>query len=628
MAKKIFYLIVAVLSSISIHAQTTEGKNFWLTFGQNASSNYTQVELQIRIVSGKNSTTGSIYFTNLGFSVPFNMNANEVFTYTLDNTQKQAVYLTPTDTISYKSIYITSDELISVYALNFINPAQDASNILPVTALYEEYYLISYTSAGFDRYAVVATQNNTKLYHDGDLAATLEAGEVYYKLSPIMNMGMTGAHITATHPVALFAVHSCATLPYSISCSHLMQQLSPVKTWGNNFFVPSSLFTHDIVRMVVSQNNTDITQTGGTVQIVLGGQANLTNLQAGQFVQLAISDTGCYIKTNKPIGVCSYLTGYNLNLSVPAQCWIPAIEQAVAKVQIAPFIPNNVWPPYLTNHYALVCAPTVAKYDTKVSIGGASPTDLTGGSWMENAPSEMSFYSMPLTNDTTSYTFSNQKGLIILGYAGGFSSSYYYLAGSAMRELDAAFYANDVHFQDLEEHPFCSGEVSFRAELDNISVEMDSIKWYINGAEYLQAQDQLEWSKFFSVGEYEIKMWVRFENDSTISKTGTLKIKACEFAFYANNVHHLNLPDTTFCDKNVYFRAEIEDFNAAQDSIKWYINGTEYEPARGLLEWSKDFETGVYPIEMWVRFANGETATIPSTLKMEVFWIKIRNVRY
>ena len=47
--------------------------------------------------------------------------------------------------------------------------------------------------------------------------------------------------------------------------------------------------------------------------------------------------------------------------------------------------------------------------------------------------------------------------------------------------------------------------------------------------------------------------------------------------------------------------------------------GKQHEPARGLLEWSKDFETGVYPIEMWVRFANGETATIPSTLKMEVY---------
>jgi hypothetical protein len=197
-----------------------------------------------------------------------------------------------------------------------------------------------------------------------------------------------------------------------------------------------------------------------------------------------------------------------------------------------------------------------------------------------------------------------------------------------MRELDAAFYANDVHFQDIENNPFCAGEVSFRAEIENMGVEMDSIKWFIDGTEYLPAQDQLEWNKIFSIGEYEIKMWVRFENNDTISKTGTLKIKACGFAFYANNVHHLILPDTTFCDKNVYFRAEIEDFNTAQDSIKWYINGTEYEPARGLLEWSKDFETGVYPIEMWVRFANGETATLPSTLKMEVFWIKIRNVRY
>jgi hypothetical protein len=39
----------------------------------------------------------------------------------------------------------------------------------------------------------------------------------------------------------------------------LMQQLAPVNTWGKNFFVPVTIKQNDIVRIVASQNNTDIT---------------------------------------------------------------------------------------------------------------------------------------------------------------------------------------------------------------------------------------------------------------------------------------------------------------------------------------------------------------------------------
>ena len=99
-------------------------------------------------------------------------------------------------------------------------------------------------------------------------------------------------------------------------------------------------------------------------------------------------------------------------------------------------------------------------------------------------------------------------------------------------------------------------------------------------------------------------------------------------AFYANNVHYENLPDTTFCDKQVHFQAMIDGFNAAQDSIKWYIEDTEYEPARGNLIWNKDFETGEYNITMWIHFQNGEIISVPSTLNVRVFWTKIKNIRH
>jgi hypothetical protein len=52
-----FITLLLVISSIfCLQAQTTSGRDFWLTFGDNAGRNYTLVELQIRIVSGSNPT--------------------------------------------------------------------------------------------------------------------------------------------------------------------------------------------------------------------------------------------------------------------------------------------------------------------------------------------------------------------------------------------------------------------------------------------------------------------------------------------------------------------------------------------------------------------------------------------
>jgi len=305
-----------------------------------------------------------------------------------------------------------------------------------------------------------------------------------------------------------------------------MQQLAPVNTWGNNFFVPVSNLAPDRVRIVVSQNNTKITQTGGIIQEVSGAQTVLENLQAGQFVELemALADNGCYIEADKPIGVCSFLKSAMGGGRAPAQCWIPAVEQLVPYTQIAPFAPLGSTT--LLNHYALVCTPTGTESKTLVSVGGAASGELTGDIWRNNVAADMSFYIMPLTNEQASYSFSNQEGLIVLIYGhGGDRASYYYLAGSAMRDLDVAFYANDIHFQELKDTIFCEHEVAFQAEIMGaLHPDPGRLKWYIDGLEEEEARDQLEWSKIFSAGEHEITMLARLENGDEVSKTGILKI--------------------------------------------------------------------------------------------------------
>jgi len=635
--KKIFYLILAtIVLSLSTQAQTTEGTNFWITFGQNGTATTPNLlDFQIRIVAKDYHTTGTIYFTHLGTYVDFEIEARQVFTYPLSILERQAVYNTTTGKTNH-SIHITSTKPVSVYAMNQGGATTDATNILPVTALNTDYYYISYTVVlnpfYNDRYGIIAIEDDTKIFENGFLMETLNTGEVYYKLS--LTGDMTGYHISSTKPIAVFALVRAYQLIGAPASDNMFHQIAPINTYGKIFFSPVSSFVKDRVRIVASQDETDIIQTGGTIYAAPGAQETLSNLQAGQFVELEIpiSSNGCHITASKPVGVTTYFGGV-VNAGDGAPAWLPPKEQSITSACIAPFIPSG--DTYITSHSAILCTPTFTRDSTKVSIGGGLPTGLSGGSWIAHTEAGMSFYKMPLTNtnDTTAYFFTNPAGFLIFCLGVGPAESYYYLAYSAMRDLDGAFYANNIHFQDLKDNPFCEGLVEFWAEIDVKGIAIDTVKWYINGNEEITERNKLEWNKPFSSGNYEIKMWVHFENNTTISKKDTLKIKSCNqtTAFFINKVLQPALKDTTFCNKNVNFRAEIE---GVYQNIKWFVDSKdgngfiEETSALNLAEWGKPFENGAYEIKLVVIYDNGETVTLIGTLKVQALWIKIRNVRY
>ena len=538
------FLVLVVMAVVfwdmgifSLRAQTTSGTDFWLTFGRNLDQPYNSslLTLQIRIVGNEQAATGTIHFTNLGEagSVTFSVAAGGVFTHELTLAQKQAVYHDfIKSTITDFSVHITSTAPVTAYAFNGIPASVDATNILPITVLGMDYYHISYTPTAsmsdcYDAYAVVATQNNTQVFHNGVLEATLNTGQVYYRVPPAV--AMTGSHITTDKPAAFFALLQGANVPAgytAVDC--LFQQLAPINTWGTKFFVPVSWLGKDRVRVMVSQNGTNISQTGATLVSATGSQMTLTNLNAGQWIELEVllTNNGCYIQSDKPIGVCAYLTSQTYNTvttSDPSQSWVPAIEQSVESALIAPFIPSGST--NLNAHYALVVTPVATQDGTTVAIGGAAATALHGGTWY-NHPSGYSFYSMPLTSATDSYIFANPAGLIVMGYGTGTMVSYYYLAYSAMRNLTAVFFANNIPSQNLAEHLFCENKIEFRTEVAGLNPNPGSLKWYIDGVEETEAQDVLKWTKTFLPGEYEVKMRVVFVNNDETTIVSTLNIGA------------------------------------------------------------------------------------------------------
>jgi hypothetical protein len=533
---KRFYLhLVAILllGVFSARAQNTNGTDFWVTFGLNPAEAKSNPNLRIRIVSNEKPVKGSIYFTAAGTTIAINIPAQTVKTFDLIPEEVLYAY----NTVQGKSnlrIHITTDTSVMVYVMNQNNLSTDATNLLPVPALGTEYYHISYQPFEYgeqlDAYAVIAIEDNTKFYHDGIYIETLNTGQVYYKTN---KLDMTGRHITSDKPVAFFALNQGPVIPISL-CNPdcLMQQLPPVNTWGKTFFVPVTIAQNEIVRIVVSQNNTNITQlVGGTLRTVQGAQMSLNNLQAGEFLELDILliDNGCYIEADKPIGVCTYITvpEYVAGRTVgdPSQCWVPAIEQSVTQALLTSFVPNQN-NTAINQHHVLIATPTNTKENTKISIGGSEPASLSGGIWRDHVSAGMSFYNMELIDHERSHFIFNNAGIIVLCYGLGQFESYYYPAFSAIRNLSAAFYANDIHYQDLPEHLFCTNSIQFRADINNLGTEVQTIKWYINETEEISAQNKEIWEKSFLPDIYSVKMWISSADDDILTVESILNIGA------------------------------------------------------------------------------------------------------
>ena len=537
--KRFWYFIAVILMSVSsIKAQDTKGTDFWLTFGQNSIRTYAQVDLQIRIVGYDVETNGTLYFTNLPNSIDFHVFPREVKTINLSPLQKQAVYNeSVTTTKSNLSLHITSGAPVVVYALNQYSTTTDATNVLPTSSLGTEYYLLSYlpySTSYRDAYTVVANQNNTEVFVDGALVTTLNAGQVYYAKAPNGTTNLTGTHITSSAPVSVFADNQCIGVPNGTGGDKSFQQMAPVETWGKTFFVP--LATQPImmqrVRAIAYRAETTLTVTGGTLKTDGGGK-NSFDLDAGEWLELEIT-SGCYIESNNPIAVCSYLNGVTWSTrSDCAQAWVPAIDQSVEAALVAPFIP--VGETNLDEHYALIVTSTGDKHLTTVSIGEDSPTGLTGGSWVDG-PGNMSYYTMPLTITSESYYFENPNKLFVLGYGTGTSEAYYYLGSSSMRNLTAAFFANEVPCTEMTEYLlFCINDIEFTTDIDNIA-EIKELNWYkmktsgntpdLDYVLITDIVDPLAWTRHFKAGNYKIKMEVIYNDDTELVCEGDLCIGA------------------------------------------------------------------------------------------------------
>ncbi len=222
---------------------------------------------------------------------------------------------------------ISASRPIVVYQFNPLSNkvevfSNDASVLLPAPSMGQEYFVMTFkqyestfrgyfTVVGLSSVPTEVTFTPTcTTLAGGDIPAvnkgqshtvTLEQGEVLNVESNQSGGDLTGTHITANAPIAVFAGHEATNTATECCADHLEQQMLPVNTWGTHYLVTKTWERwkeKDHVRILASQDGTTVTLNPNVATVPV--------LNKGQFYHFQ-TNVNVEVTSNKPIQVAQYL---------------------------------------------------------------------------------------------------------------------------------------------------------------------------------------------------------------------------------------------------------------------------------------------------------------------------------
>lgn len=321
-------------SLTSDNTADNKGTNFWLAM----QSNNQQTPNLFVDISSDAPASGLVEIPGLAFSQPFNTTPGTIERITLPS----GAVVNGSEAVANLGIHITSDVEVTVYGLNLVPFTSDAFLALPVDILNTQYIVASYpktTRGGWgqsqfivvspydDNIITITPSAQTALGKPANtpFQVTLNEGEVYQvQGTTIGGNDLTGSLIQSTLPVAVFAGNECADIPWNSGdccCDHVVEQLTPVSTWGNSF-VTQPLETRsngDLFRVVASGDNTEVFVNGVSV----------ATLNFAEFYEDVLVDAS-FIEATKPVLVMQFSMSDEWDPGVnsdPFMMLIPPYEQ-------------------------------------------------------------------------------------------------------------------------------------------------------------------------------------------------------------------------------------------------------------------------------------------------------------
>ena len=485
----ILLLVCVCFCSPTTWAQntSTQGKEFWLSFMQNGFRNHPDgywITTQV-LISAKRDCTGTVSNPLTGWSESFSVHANSITT--IDIPEVQGYHgETEYETITNKAIKVVSTDTISVYCTNIAHVSFDASFVLPVGSLGDEYIIQSYdqsiagsindyvTSNETSAFLIVATENNTVIditpscnTLGGHLAGqtytiTMNQGETYQVRSTRSGTArdLSGTHVVAADckRIAVFNGNTLTCIPITMGngYDHIVEQAMPLRSWGKNFVVTSSLNRNrDFIKITSSANDNVITMNGEPL-------VTLQAYQSYTFYMLE-SDHSCFIAATQPCAVYLYNnSSYDQNplggLGDPTMVWIAPVEQRINEITFTTFNNSNI---NITAHSVNLIVNTEDIAEVYLDGQQISPLLFT----RVNGNNDYSYVRQNISHGVHHIECAHGFNAHVYGF--GQAKGYAYLVGSNAKDLSANITINNLSVQAGDSYSYCVDEpVTFSADVN------------------------------------------------------------------------------------------------------------------------------------------------------------------
>lgn len=498
--KKIYFLLVSLLLSISVFpSQTTEGTEFWVTYLNNNDESGLILKL---IVSSRNDGNVHIENPQTGWSADLAVKANTIGEFQVPVSQG---YTSIGAVVENRGLKVTSTTPIALYASNYYEFTYDATIVLPITGLGDEYVIQTFESQIREKeFAIVATEDNTIVSitpnattSDGRVAGksfdiTLQKGQTYQVMSSSSYEELSGSYVKSNKLIAVFAGHKCATIPDgNAACDHIVEQQLPTAMWGKNFALTKTYGqTGDYIRVTALKDNTNIVLNGSNVAII----------NARETYTFRLTQNSSYLEASAPVACYLYIEGgaANYDMSDPSAVLISPIEQRLQEVTFATFETNKS-----RSHYVnVVTTEFGSKYtelDEQNIANKFSPL---------NGNDKLYFAQIPIAHGTHTLR-TNSEGFIGHVYGLGQYESYAYSVGSSTLNLAGQIIIGGVINSDMDTtiERCYKKPITFSPQTND---DYDEIEW--NFGDGNTSNEAIVTHTYSAPGTYDISMIIANED--------------------------------------------------------------------------------------------------------------------
>ena len=467
---------------------STQGKEFWVSYlGNSYKDNSTDPDGWIRIqllISAKHNCEGDIINPNTGWTQHFEVEAGNIFSMDI-NPNQAYIDVTEYGRVVDKGLQIVTTDTVSVYCANIAPFSFDASYVLPIDGIADDYIIQTYDqSPGQDynptsAFVIVAIEDNTivditpavKTLDDHqagtEYTITLNKGQAYQVRSNMDYMGnrdLSGSRVTARDckRIAVFNGDNLTTVPTNAGSDSdcVFEQAMPLRSWGKKFVVTSSLSrTDDYVKITSSSDNNIILRNGTPLDTL--------NANESRTFRIFGTEKSCYLEATYSCAVYLFNSSSSyMGSGAPSMVWISPIEQRINEITFSTFNYDdaNV---SIGHHYVNIIVENqdVGNVTLDGSLLAASQFEAVNGS------STYSFIRKEITHGV--HHLSCPQGFNAHVYGFDRARGYAYMVGSKATDLSTALIIDDELVYPNDTVSNCTLDpINFRADVNLANYEL------------------------------------------------------------------------------------------------------------------------------------------------------------